>query len=114
MKRVNYLFAILLILLSCKQSAAEKSILRIVIDRNMTQQQLTDLIVSANSINIKLNAKIEGYNRDGSIKKINGVVEVGETGFGTFASDNLGKIIITQNMNSVNGGFSIIVKNKWI
>jgi len=114
MKKATFLLAIAIIIFSCQQSDSNKSLLRFVIDRNMTEKQIAELIASANSVNIKLDVHVESYDNQGRIKKINGNVEFGESGSGTFNSDNLGKIIITQDMNSVNGGFSIIVKNKWI
>ena len=114
MKKVSFLLAMVVTIFSCQQPDSEESHLRFVIDRHMTQKQIADLISSANSVNIKLDVHVESYDNQGRIKKINGNVEFGESGSGTFNSDNLGKIIITQDMNSVNGGFSIIVKNKWI
>jgi hypothetical protein len=114
MKKVTFLFAMVFTIFSCQQSDSQRSLLRFVIDRNMTEKQLTELIASANSVNIKLDVHVESYDKQGRIKKINGDVEFGETGSGIFNSDNFGKIIITQDMNSVNSGFSIIVRKKLI
>ena len=112
MKKVTFLVAMVFTIFSCQQSDSEKSLLRFVIDNNMTEKQIAELIASANSVNIKLDVHVESYDKQGRIKKINGDVEFGETGIGTFGSDNLDKIIITQDMNSVNGGISIVVKKK--
>jgi hypothetical protein len=114
MKKFTLILGLFLSFISFNQSLSDESFLRFVIDNNMTEKEIAELVESANSRNIKLDVHVESYDKRGRIKKISGSVEFGDTGSGTFSTDNLGKIIITQDMHSVNGGFSIIVRKKLI
>ena len=100
-------------LFSCTSEPIELT-QRFTIDNTMTENDLSVLITKAGSEGISIAVDAVGYNPNGKLKKIQGRVDFGEAGTGTFKSENLGKIIIDNDTSSLNRGFSIVVKNKWM
>ncbi|HZV69013.1 MAG TPA: hypothetical protein VFG10_05690 [Saprospiraceae bacterium] len=100
--------------LKFKDDKSDKSGLRIVIDRYTTEVGLTEIIEQAKSEDMNITIDEAGYDARGTLKNIKGTVDFGDKGSGTFNSDRVGKIIIQRDLNSVDAGFSIVVKKRWI
>lgn len=114
MKRNFLILLSLSCVYACNNINPNKSCLKLVIDRNTTESELADLIEGAKLVNIILSIEEKRFDDHGKLSKVRGSVELPVAGNGTFGSDKLGKIIITQDVNSANGGFSIVVKNRII
>lgn len=107
------LFCLIVVFGFYLRSGTDSSSLRIVIDRNTTAEGLAGIIDGAKSANIRLVVDEAAYDANGKMKKIKGEVKFPNSGNGTFSSDNVGKIIITQDLNSGNEEFSIVVQKRW-
>lgn len=113
MKTKLFFFIVTFGVLSGCKNNAEKTSLRIVLDRNTTQNDLAAIIEGVKSANINLRIDETAYNEKGGLEKIKGEVGLQDRGFATFSSEKVGRIIITQDLDTKDGGFSVEVRKRW-
>jgi hypothetical protein len=97
---------------SCKDNV-DNATLKIVLDRNTTKNDLAGIIEGVKAANINLRIDETEYNAKGGLEKIKGEVGLQDRGFATFSSEKVGRIIITQDLDTKDGGFSVEVRRRW-
>ena len=97
---------------SCQENA-DKASLKIVLDRNTTKNELAEIIEGVKAANIHLRIDETAYNEKGGLAKIKGEIGFQNRGGATFNSEKVGRIVITQELNTKDGGFSVEVNNSW-
>lgn len=97
---------------SCQNNDDQAS-LRIVLDRNTTQNDLAEIIEGVKAVNIQLQIDETAFNKKGGLAKIKGEVALQNQGFASFNSEKVGRIVITQDLNTKDAGFSVKVNNRW-
>ena len=113
MKTKLFFFIVTFGVLSGCKNNAEKASLRIVLDRNTTKNDLAAIIEGVKSANINLRIDETAYNEKGGLEKIKGEVGLQDQGYATFSSEKIGRIIITQDLDTKDGGFSVEVRKRW-
>ena len=83
---------------------------QMVIDRHTTEKELSGLITEAKTVSLNVKINDAAYNNKGAIQRINGDVEFPDGSTGSFKSDKVGKIIISQFKD---GGSSIVVRKRF-
>lgn len=106
------LIATIGLIFGCKNTT-EKASLQIVLDRNTTKNELASIIEGLKSANITLRIDEAAYNEKGGLEKIKGEVELQGRGYATFSSEKVGRIVITQDLDTKDGGFSVEVRRRW-
>jgi len=112
--KTKFLFLVVLIgaAFSCQKNI-ENASTRIVIDRYTTEKDLAAMIEGVKAANIILAVDRTTFNEHGRLVKIKGTVEFPDKGSASFNSEKVGKIIITKDLADKDGGFSVVVKNRW-
>ena len=82
-------------------------------DRNTTKNDLAGIIEGLKSANINLRIDEASFNEKGGLEKIKGEVELPNQSYASFNSEKVGRIIITQDLNAKDGGFSVEVRRRW-
>ena len=110
--KLFFFVAILGLITSCNNNA-ENASLKIVIDRNTTENDLAEMIEGVRAANINLSIAESTYNEKGGLEKVVGEVEFPNQNSASFNSDRVGRIVITRDLNSKEGGLSVVVHKRW-
>lgn len=100
-------------LISCGQQHGKAST-KVVIDRFTTKDEMNGMVEGLKSVNINLSVKDASYNENGRLEKIKGKVEFPDQSIATFNTESVGKIIITKELDSKDGGFAVVIKKRWL
>ena len=85
--------------------------LTILITRNTSEQEMAGIIKGANELHMKIKIEEAVYDEKGNLSRVQGEVEFPNGSKGTFTSNKVGKIILTQN---IDGTTSIKVRRRLI
>ena len=109
MKTRIFTLLILFGLFSGCRTDNRKASAQLIIDRHTTEKELGSLIAEAKTDNLNVKINDAAYNDQGAIMKINGEIEFPDGSTGSFKSDKVGKIIISQYSD----GSSIVLRKRF-